>query len=145
MIDLRITSMFFDRPKVIRAIDRARRKALSKAGAFIRQTSRTSIRQRKGTSRPGSPPFSHAGHLRRFIFFGYDRESESVIIGPVGFRRSEAPNVLEYGGTTTVQRRRRGQRTERRVRIAARAFMAPALEKERPKLPILWRNSVKGA
>ncbi len=145
MIDLRIKQMFFDRPKVKRAVDAARRRVLSKAGAFIRQTARTSIRKRKGTSKPGQPPHSHVGLLRRFILFGYDRQSDSVVVGPVGFRASTAPRVLERGGTTTVTRRRRGKRTERRVRIAARPYMNPALEKELPKLPDLWRNSVKGA
>ncbi|MCL4743749.1 MAG: hypothetical protein KJZ54_16250, partial [Phycisphaerales bacterium] len=73
MLDLRIKQMFFDRPKVRRAVDAARRKVLSKAGAFIRQTARTSIRKRKGSSKPGNPPHSHVGLLRRFILFGYDR------------------------------------------------------------------------
>lgn len=145
MLDLRITQLFFDRPKVKRAVDAARRRVLSKGGAFIRQTARTSIRKRKGTSKPGSPPYSHVGLLRRFILFGYDRQTESVVIGPVGIKGSTAPRVLELGGTTTVTRRRRGKRTERRVRVAARPYMNPALEKERPKLPELWRNSVKGA
>lgn len=144
MLDLRITQLFFDRPKVKRAVDAARRKVLSKGGAFIRQTARTSIRKRKGTSKPGSPPYSHVGLLRRFILFGYDRQSETVVIGPVVIKGSTAPRVLEQGGTTTVTRRRRGKRTERRVRVAARPYMNPALEKERPKLPELWRNSVKG-
>ncbi|MCC6910078.1 MAG: hypothetical protein IT430_19255 [Phycisphaerales bacterium] len=145
MLDLRIKQLFFDRPKVKRAVDAARRKVLSKAGAFIRQSARTSIRKRKGTSKPGQPPHSHVGLLRRFILFGYDKQSDSVVIGPVGFRASTAPRVLERGGTTTVTRRRRGKRTERRVRIAARPYMQPALEKERPKLPELWRNSVRGS
>ncbi len=145
MLDLRIKQMFFDRPKVKRAVDAARRRVLSKAGAFVRQTARTSIRKRKGSSKPGNPPHSHVGLLRRFILFGYDRQSDSVVVGPVGFRDSSAPRVLERGGTTTVTRRRRGKQTERRVRIAARPYMKPALEKEQPKLPELWRNSVKGA
>ncbi len=145
MIDLRIKQMFFDRTKVKRAVDAARRRVLSKAGAFIRQTARTSIRKRKGTSKPGSPPHSHVGLLRRFILFGYDKQSDSVVIGPVGFKASAAPRVLERGGTTTVTRRRRGRRSERRVRIAARPYMQPSLEKERPKLPELWRNSVRGS
>lgn len=145
MIDLRIKQMFFDRPKVKRAVDAARRQVLSKAGAFIRQTARTSIRKRKGTSKPGSPPHSHVGLLRRFILFGYDKQSDSVVIGPVGFKASGAPRVLERGGTATVTRRKRGKRTERRVRIAARPYMQPALEKERPILPELWRNSVRGS
>jgi hypothetical protein len=145
VIDMRIKSMFFDRPKVIRAVDRAKRQALSKGGAFIRQAARTSIRPRKGTSTPGNPPFSHEGSLRRLILFGYDAGSDSVVVGPVGFRSSTAPNVLEFGGTTTILRRRKGQLVQHRVKIAARSYMAPALERERPKLPALWRNSVRGS
>ena len=143
MIDMRITAMFFDQPKVTRAVDRAKRRVLSKAGAFIRTRARTSIRKRKRTSRPGDPPSSHAGHLRRMILFGYDRQRESVVVGPVGFRRSTAPNVLEVGGRTVVTRRRRGKTQKRTVRIAARPYMAPALEKERSNLPKVWRNSIR--
>jgi hypothetical protein len=144
VIDMRIKSVFFDRPKVIKAVDRAKRQTLSKGGAFIRQAAKTSIRPRKGTSKPGSPPFSHEGSLRRLILFGYDERTDSVVVGPVGFRRSTAPNVLEFGGTTTIFRRRGGRLVRKQVRIAARSYMAPALERERPKLPALWRNSVRG-
>jgi hypothetical protein len=84
--------------------------------------------------------------LRRLILFGYDKAADSVVIGPVGFKKRGAPNVLEYGGDTVVLRRRGGKLTSRRVKIAARPYMAPALEQERPKLPLLWRNSIrKGA
>jgi len=150
MIDMRIKSLFFDRPKVHRAVDRGNRRALSRAGAFIRQRARTSIRKRKRTSRPGEPPSSHTGLLRRFILFGYDRQRESVVVGPVGFRRSRAPHVLEFGGRAVVESgrsRRRGRRSQKKrtVRIAARPYMRPALEKEKSNLPDVWRNSVKGA
>jgi len=144
VIDMRIKSMFFDRAKIVRAVSRAKRQVLSKAGAFIRQRARTSIRKRKRTSRPGEPPSSHTGLLRRFILFGYDRRGDSVVVGPVGFRRSSAPNALEFGGRTTVESGRRAKRRRWRVvRIAARPYMGPALEKERSNLPPLWRNSVR--
>jgi phage gpG-like protein len=136
--------LFFDRPKVTRAVDKAKRQALSRAGAFIRTTARSSIRKRKTSAPPGRPPHSHTGLLKRFIFFGYDPATDSVVVGPVGFKRSNAPNVLEFGGTTVVERRTKGTKRRRRVRIGARPFMGPALEKERPKFPVLWRNSVRG-
>jgi len=144
VIDMRIQQLFFDRPRVTRAVDRAKRQALSRAGAFVRQRARTSIRKRKGSSEPGSPPFSHEGSLRRFILFGYDPRSESVVVGPVGFRRSRAPEALEYGGPTTIYRRRRGRLVRERVRIESRPFMRPALERELSQLPAVWRNSVRG-
>ena len=144
MIDIRIKNLFFDRPKVQRAVDAARRRVLSKAGAFIRQEARQSIRKRKGTSPPGRPPYSHVGLLRNLILFGYDERTDSVVVGPVGFKRSKVPHVLEYGGVTTVTRFRRGKIERRRVRIAPRPYMGPALAKELPKFPELWRNSIRG-
>ena len=150
MIDMRIKAMFFDRPRVQKAVSHANRRALSRAGAFVRTRARTSMRKRRGTSRPGRPPYAHQGSLRRMILFGYEPSRETVVVGPVGFRSSDAPNALEFGGRTTVVRRRRssrmGQRViKTRVRIAARPYMAPALDKERPNLPALWRNSVRGS
>ena len=146
MITMRIKDMFFDRHVVIAAVDNAKRKVLSKAGAFIRTAAKTSIRKRKGSAPPGAPPHSHEGSLRRLILFGYDKPNDSVIVGPVGFKKSEAPSVLEYGGETVVLRRvggRGGKLTSQKVKIAPRPYMVPALEKERPKLPLLWRNSVR--
>ncbi len=145
MIDMRIKSLFFDRKAVLDAVDKAKRAVLSKAGAFIRTVARTSIRKRKGPAPPGSLPHSHVGLLRNFILFGYDRASDSVVFGPVKLNKpTEAPRVLEHGGTTTVTKFSRGRLRKRRVRIKARPFMGPALEKERPKLPKLWAGSVRG-
>lgn len=143
MITMRIKDSFFDRHVVMAAVGNAKRKVLSKAGAFIRTTARTSIRKRKNSAPPGAPPHSHEGSLRRLILFGYDKSADSVIVGPVGFKRSTAPSVLEHGGDTVVLRRRGGRLTSQKVKIAPRPYMAPALEKERPHLPPLWRNSIR--
>jgi len=143
-ISFKIKDLCFDRERVLRAVNRAKRAVLSKAGAFIRTTARHSIRKRKGTSKPGQPPFSHEGSLRRLILFGYDQAAESVVVGPVGFKGSKAPNVLEFGGTTEAPRYWRKRLRKKRIRIRQRRFMGPALEKERPKLPRLWANSVRG-
>lgn len=143
MITMRIKDSFFDRHVVMAAMGNARRKVLSKAGAFIRTTAKTSIRKRKKSAPPGSPPHSHEGSLRRLILFGYDRSSDSVLVGPVGFKKGTAPSVLEHGGDTVVLSRRGGRLRSRTVKIAPRPYMAPALDKERPHLPLLWRNSIK--
>ena len=81
MIRFEVKQLFFDSPKVVRAVDRTTRRVLSKFGAFVRRTARSSIRKRKRTSEPGSPPSSHTGLLKRFIFFGYDAQKRSVVIG----------------------------------------------------------------
>jgi len=139
---MRMKLLFFDTPRVQREVDAATRRALGKAGAFIRQRARTSIRKRKKVSQPGNPPSSHAGHLRRLIFFAYDPAGQTVVIGPVPFRKGEAPRLLEFGGTTTHRSRSTG-RTRRRV-YRKRSFMGPAMEAETPNLPGFFRNSVRG-
>lgn len=134
--------MFFDSKKVRRATDRATRRVLSKFGAFVRRTARSSIRKRKRISRPGEPPSSHMGLLKKFIFFGYEPAKRSVVIGPARLTQSgrgEAPSLLEYGGGTTLKRRGR----RRRARYKARPFMGPAFGKEKPKLPAMWRSSIR--
>ena len=142
MVGLKFTRLFFDRKAVISRVDKATRKVLSRFGAFVRQTARKSIRKRKKTSEPGQPPSSHTGLLKRFIFFGFDPQKSSVVIGPQRLSqkgRGAAPALLEHGGKTMLKRR--GKRVKAKVR--QRPFMGPAFEKEQPQLPALWRNSVK--
>lgn len=137
---------FFDSERVRRAVDRAGRKVLSRFGAYVRQSARSSIRKRKRISEPGQPPSSHTGLLKRFIFFAYDPEHQSVVIGPVrlGQKIGDAPPALEYGGRShVVTGSRKRRRVVRTVTIRARPFMGPALEKEKPKLPAMWRDSVR--
>lgn len=119
---------FFDAAAVLNAMDKATHKALSKAGAFIRQRAKTSIRYRKEASSPGSPPSAHksamsgirkgntlkkqqpTSPLRDFLFFAYDKATRSVIIGPAKTNQANAvgmggltiPQVLEYGGRVTI-------------------------------------------
>ena len=131
-------TMFFDRAKIKKKVDARTRKVLSKFGAFVRQTSRKSIRKRKGTSKPGRPPFSHTGVLKRFIFFGYDKDRQSVVIGPViaPGKAGKAPQVLEHGGKVSLPF---GNKAE----IAPRPFMQPAFDAEIGLLPKLWADSIK--
>jgi len=132
--------LFFDQKRVIDAVSKAQRKVLSRFGAYVRRTARSSIRKRKRVSEPGSPPSSHTGLLKRTIYFVYEPQRESVIIGPTLLGKgTDAPRLLEHGGT--VVRRKR----KKRVRMAyrPRPFMQPAFEKEQSTLPALWRDSVR--
>jgi len=142
MIGFEIKQLFFDREAVTSRVDPATRKVLSKFGAFVRRTAKGSIRRRRKAAPPGSPPSSHTGLLKKFIFFGYDPDQRSVVIGPTRLDRrgqGEAPSLLEYGGQTTLVR---GGKRERAT-YRARPYMGPAFEKEQPKLPAMWRDSVK--
>ena len=137
--------MFFDRPAVQGAVDRATRHVLSRFGAFVRTRSRSSIRRAKGTSRPGRPPHAHTGLVKK-ILFGYDPERQSVVIGPMRLNQKtgDALPALEYGGRSRVEMgSRRRRRLERNVTIRPRPFMGPALVEEQKKLPALWAGSVK--
>jgi len=157
-------SMFFDRKTVLSSVDRATRRVLSKFGAYVRTSAKSSIRKRKKVSDPGRPPSSRTGLLKKFIFFAYDGQKQSVVIGPVKLNgKGDAAELLEYGGTRTVQRGqwvRRGRpgRNSRghftaapwvfiepgtTLHYRARPFMGPAFEREKPKLPAMWAGSIK--
>lgn len=141
---MRLKDLFFDTKAVRERTDRATRRVLSRFGAFVRRSARSSIRRRKRTSQPGSPPSSHAGLLKKFIFFGFDPRKDSVVIGPVRLTqkgRGEAPSLLEYGGATKVEHRG-NPRKRKRAKVRPRPFMGPAFEKEQPKLPAMWRDSI---
>jgi len=152
---------FFDSEAVVKAMDAASRKALSKGGAFVMRGARKSIKKApkqlgrdasgkfvaegSRSSSPGQPPYSHTGLLRDRIFFAAVTAPgrPSVVIGPERIASGgEAPSALEFGGSSTVTVGRRGNRKRRSVRIAARPYMGPALEREAPKLPEQFRNSV---
>jgi hypothetical protein len=159
-------SNFFDRKSVMGAVDAATRKVLSKFGSFVRKRAKTSIRKKKGTSKPGSPPYSQLGYLRQFLFFSYDRPRSSVVIGPARLNDTSDPGALprlEYGGTMQgngrvifvsreVGRHKKGKFVsggkdrvvlEGTITYKPRPFMGPALQAELPKLPAMWRDSVK--
>lgn len=141
MIGFEIKKLFFDRQAVISKVDAATRRVLSKFGAFVRRSAKSSIRKRKKPAPPGQPPSSHTGLLKKFIFFGYDADRRSVVIGPTRLNqkgRGEAPPLLEYGGKATLVRRGK----KKYVTYQARPYMGPAFEKEKPQLPAMWRGSI---
>lgn len=161
LFTIRITSQFFDRPAVIKAVDRAKKRELSRAGAYVRSTARRSIkparrkpkarpkrRRRKPavvrTSQPGQPPKMHTrtGRNLRLILFAWEPTRQSVVIGPVLFKSRDGvriPEVLEKGGRSYAVKRGKKYRT----RVAARPYMSPALAANAPKFPDLFRNSVR--
>ncbi len=141
---------FFDRQAVVSAVDRTKKRVLSRFGGYVRTTARQSIRKRKRVSRPGEPPSSRKGQLKRFLFYGYEPGRDSVVIGPAKLSRSRfsIPEILEYGGVSTIRvrsnrhRRGRRRRTRKQVAYAARPFMQPAFEKEQQKLPQIWKDAI---
>jgi hypothetical protein len=146
VLTLHAKQFFFDSRKVQRSVDRAKRKELSRAGAFVRRRARSSIRKRKRVSRPGEPPSAHQGDIRK-ILFAWDPLAESVVVGPLAFNGSgngneTVPALLEHGGTV-VRRGKRGKGKRRKLTYRPRPFMGPALTAEAEKFPRLFRNAVK--
>lgn len=136
-----VKQQFFDRKTVTNAVDATSRRVLSRFGAFVRQTARNSIRTKKGASRPGQPPHSHVGLLKKLIFFAYDPSARSVVIGPTLLTVSSVvPKILEFGGEVRVNNRRKTQV----FRYKPRPYMGPAFERERAKIDPLWANSIRG-
>lgn len=135
--------LFFDRQAVLKPADRARRKALSKFGAYVRNTSRRSIRKvgKNGKpANPGQPPKSRTGLLKNHIYFLYDKQADSVIIGPAALngRRQQtrvATDVLEIGGSVT----RDGQQFV----YAKHPYMQPAFNQQLPKAAAMFRGEIK--
>jgi hypothetical protein len=165
MIDMRMKKLFFSAKAVTSRVDAATRRVLSKFGAFVRRTAKSSIRKRKKASEPGQPPSSHTGLLKKFIWFGYEPNQHSVVIGPARLtsKTGETPEILEHGGFLRLQQdtvlrvggsgrdakgrftqgRRKKVRKGTKLSIAARPYMGPAMDKETPKLPGMWENSIR--
>ena len=140
MISMKFKEMFFDRQIVIDDMDRKTHSVFSKFGAFVKVRARTSIRKRKTSSKPGDPPRSHTGLLRRMIFNLWSSITRSVIIGPekVIGKIGDAPHALERGGRTEVRVTTGARR--RRIRIKQRPFMGPAFKTEKKGLDKLWAD-----
>lgn len=164
IIKFKAQEWFFDRPKVLAALDKGKVRAMSKIGAFVMRGARklTNRSGGKGSSRPGEPPRKHTGVLRDRIFFAYDKDEQAVVIGPEKVGTGEAPAILEYGGERVIEeysysgdvwaqatpRRARDPRAKyrkRRAKYAARPYMKPALDKEieNKRLAEAWDNVVK--
>lgn len=82
---------------------------------MVAERTRSSLRKTGKTSRPGSPPTSRTGKLKRNIRFAVDANRISSVIGAVPLRdsasRGAAPKTLEHGG------RRTSKETLPRIRI----------------------------
>ena len=171
VMTMRMKDYFFDKQLVKNRMSKANRKALSKAGAFIRRRARSSLRRRKKSSPPGQPPSVHTNDrvaTLKNILFAYEPNSETLVVGPVKLNQktllgpqlgnATVPQVHEFGATVKirevkvgkgwrsgVRRVRPGQPVRVRAAIyAQRPFMGPALEAEKDHIPDAWSGSLGG-
>lgn len=171
-IQFRMKKFFFDKPHVKRRIGKKKAKLLSMGGAYTRRRARSKLRRRKRVSRAGEPPSVHSesdiANLRT-ILFALDKETDSVIIGPVklnqvnlgaDLERYTVPELLEIGGTIDIREeaivgsnewRRRDMRRSvkqwkkyrtRRATYDARPYMNPSLKETAEEVPELFARSM---
>ena len=95
----------FNANRVKKKVDQASFKSLGHAGGAIRKTAYRSVRKRKTPSRPGSPPSSPTGRLRRSFRYEVDRQGPGVVIGPVNEIAGRLWNLHEFGGVAKKRRR----------------------------------------
>lgn len=98
-------------------------------------------KRRLAASEPGKPPRVRQGDLKKFLFFSYDTNQKSVVVGPerLSKRSGRTPQLMEKGGRVTMDF---GPNKGKSFHIAARPYMQPALTEELPKLEPLWRDRI---
>lgn len=108
------------------------------------------------TAEPGKPPKARTRKLKDGIFFIANLEKRSVVIGPQMKAGADVPGLLEFGGTSTDERRRwvivweGGRKKIRlakggggRVKVKARPYMKPAYEAALARLiPSMYRDAL---
>jgi hypothetical protein len=110
-----LKAFFFDREAIASKLDPAIRKALSRFGAFVRQRDKSSIKYGTKSASPGQPPVAHRSKsftkvkknkktgvsknqqlspLRELIFFAYEPDKKTVLIGPI-VGGPQTPGILQ--------------------------------------------------
>lgn len=114
-VSMGMKDFFFDRQEVKGRMTKANRKAISKAGAFIRRRARSSLRRRKKSSEPGRPPNVHTDRVAtpKNILVAYEPQSESLVVGAVKLDRqtllgpqqgnATVPQVHDFGATVRIR------------------------------------------
>jgi hypothetical protein len=106
---------FLDRPKVAAMLTRNEQRFLNRVGGQYRLVVKRSMRSGKATKRkdesyaaPGQPPRYHTKLLRDNIFYQYDPEKSTVIVGSRKLNGTDGniPRVLEFGGTAQGRKKR---------------------------------------
>jgi hypothetical protein len=142
---------FFTADWVKRRLGPVVARVLSSFGAGVMKRAQWSIRSAKGSAKEGEPPHSHSGLLRDFLFFAFDPETETVVIGPArlgGRGAAQTPGILERGGPSvrimgwkTIKGQRRLVPVNKPVRIKKHPYMAPAFAVMEKQLPELWARA----
>jgi len=147
---------FFDRPGVKAALDPMEHRFLNRFGFLVAERAKMlMVDAPKGVySPPGFAPFAHVGLLRKMLYWAFDTESWSLIVGPSLLRGGNSPyvnftvpEVLEYGGNP-VRRGPGGGTVSARgvIRIyhyEARPYVRPAYQSVLRQQQEIWDYSLR--
>lgn len=153
----------FDRSIIRTRWKKINESPLKRAGLKVRKIAIRSVRtvppHNERPSKPGKPYRSRSlSREAKMIFSVPNRMDTSVMIGPVGFGPSPAPELHEKGKSAmrlvkVKGKKRKGAKGRfvksrnkfitTRVQYPKRPVMVPALDKVEPTLPPMWRNSVR--
>lgn len=158
---------FFDRPAVMNAVKKGKLRALSKGGAFVRTRARSKLNKTAGkkaiaivkeareagqniktagktTAASGKSPYKHAGQLREFLYFAFDADHESTLVGPTKFKAGVTPALMEFGGEEILTDAK-GKKYTAHYK-GDHKFMGPSLQEEVAAGTIseAWAGAVRG-
>lgn len=73
-------------------------RALVRAGSYVRKVARSSIKRSPESSRPGEPPHTRRGVLKRSILYAAEDDRKSVYVGPSFMDMGVIGGLHERGG-----------------------------------------------
>lgn len=128
----RVRTSFMTEQEFRRATARKQFQAMKRASAYLMGIARRTIRRSKKPSKPGKPPHTRKGQLKRAVLFAVEGRGNNLrgLIGPSFSGVGRIMIAHEYG----VRFQGRD--------YPERALMVPALEKSQDKLPSFWRGSI---
>jgi len=138
MIGMRMKGLSFNAAAVMQPAQRAARRVFPQQGAYVRGIAKRSIRRRanrRKSSPPGRPPYTHTGAIKRAVLFAAG--ADDVLIGPSASVIGRIGHTHEFGGIEPAQKRKPQRR------YPPRPFMGPALAVAWPRLPGFWRDSIR--
>jgi len=118
---------------VDKAVKEYQIESVGHAAAIVRLTASRSIRRRKGRdyAKPGKPPKTGNGLMRKAIAYHVDRKVGEAVIGPTAVVIDHIGALHELGGKT------------KDGRYKPRPYMGPAFDKILPRLPQSWRRTIR--
>ena len=150
-----------DAKKLLRTAKALKPKSFSRFGLTEKSKGTISLKRRGkyirvsgNPSKPGTPPRSVRGQLKKFLDFEYeDTFIPDVVIGPV--KLPQRPNLLSKHPVPAIHEQRKSshaivrRRTKKNVKIRQRypqrPYMVPAFEKNKKKVQLkrIYTNVIK--